>query len=219
ESHVPHEVMHCVLATHFAKPLPRWADEGIAVAAEGAGEQINHDVRCRELLNAGRGIRLKTLFRMRDYPRDLMTLYAQGHSVIRFLLASPVKPGPEGAVEKDGKIIRTFRSVPYAESVINGQPVQFSAFFDPGKPQQVLLAFIEIGMYKNTAESWDRAAREVYGFDSVDALEESWVEWLKDPKSRLKSKPEPVTPAKPAAKSADPELIPPTKLPGVDPDR
>ncbi|HJZ54392.1 MAG TPA: RNA polymerase sigma factor, partial [Gemmataceae bacterium] len=47
ESHVPHEVMHCVLATHFAKPLPRWADEGIAVAAEGAGEQINHDVRCR----------------------------------------------------------------------------------------------------------------------------------------------------------------------------
>src|SRR5262249_8480919 len=30
---IPHEVMHAVLADHFGRPLPRWADEGIAIMA------------------------------------------------------------------------------------------------------------------------------------------------------------------------------------------
>src|SRR5262245_11706224 len=47
---LPHEVMHTVLATHFARPLPRWADEGLAVCCEGGDSQSQHDIRCRELL-------------------------------------------------------------------------------------------------------------------------------------------------------------------------
>ena len=91
ESHVPHEVLHAVLATAFGRPIPRWADEGIALTAEPAGEQADHDARLRELLNAGRGLRLNALFRLTEYPKDMIVLYAQGHSVVRFLLSQPVR--------------------------------------------------------------------------------------------------------------------------------
>jgi RNA polymerase sigma factor (sigma-70 family) len=212
---LPHEVMHVVLATHFGKPLPRWAAEGIALCAESATEQTNHDVRVRELLNAGRGIRLKTLFRMTEYPKDTIVLYAQGHSVVRFLLTHPIKPGPEGAEERDGKIVRTWRSVPFAERVVDGEKVLWQASFDPASPHQALVAFVEVGAWKNTPESWDLAAKEVYGFESVDDLERAWMDWLRKPESVLRPKAAPVVPTTPA----DPERIPPTTLPGGGPKR
>ena len=82
---LPHEVAHVVLAAHFGRPLPRWADEGIAILNEPAKDQADHDVRCRELTNAGRAIRVKHLLPMTEYPRDIIVLYAQGHSLARFL--------------------------------------------------------------------------------------------------------------------------------------
>src|SRR5439155_18574565 len=84
---LPHEVMHTVLATAVAHPVPRWADGGIALCAEPAAVQAQHDARIRELMNAGRGVRLRTLFRMTEYPPHLTVFYAQSHSVVRFLLA------------------------------------------------------------------------------------------------------------------------------------
>ncbi|MEO2088553.1 MAG: sigma-70 family RNA polymerase sigma factor [Gemmataceae bacterium] len=87
---LPHEVTHAVLATHFGKQLPRWADEGIALTAETYHEQATHDALCREVLNAGRGIRLSHLLPMTDYPQDVPVLYAQGHSLVRFLLSRRV---------------------------------------------------------------------------------------------------------------------------------
>ena len=54
---LPHEVTHTVLAHHFGRPVPRWADEGGSVLSENDEERFSHDVRCREILNAGRGIR------------------------------------------------------------------------------------------------------------------------------------------------------------------
>jgi len=83
---LPHEVTHTVLANHFGRPVPRWADEGGSVLSENDEERFNHDVRCRELLNAGRGIKLGVLFRMTEYPRDMIVLYAQGYSVSSYLV-------------------------------------------------------------------------------------------------------------------------------------
>jgi hypothetical protein len=173
-SELPHEVMHTVLATHFGKPIPRWVDEGIALLSESAEEQASHDVHVRELLNAGRCIRLKTLFALKEYPRDMMTLYAQGHSVCRFLLARPHK-------------------------------------LSAGSQHTAILEFARIGAAENTAESWNRAAKDVYGFESVTTLEEAWLAWLAKPESQLKSA-KTTEPTKP--KDDKPDLIPPTKLPG-----
>ena len=143
---LPHEVTHTVLAHHFGRPVPRWADEGGSVLSENDEERFNHDVRCRELLNAGRGIRLRVLFRMTEYPRDMIVLYAQGYSVSQYL----VKKGGDG---KEGR----------------------------GK----LLQFLGVGMQGNSAESWNAAASKVYGFDTVDALEEAWLTALKTPPARV----------------------------------
>jgi RNA polymerase sigma factor (sigma-70 family) len=83
---LPHEVTHAVLASHFGRPLPRWADEGIALTAESIQEQAAHDAKVREFINLGRGIPLRHLLKMTEYPKDVPVLYAQGHSLVRFLL-------------------------------------------------------------------------------------------------------------------------------------
>jgi RNA polymerase sigma factor (sigma-70 family) len=181
----PHEVTHTVLASFIKKQLPRWADEGIALLAESEGEQAAHDARCRELLNAGRGIRLRTLFRMTEYPADVVALYAQGHSVVRFL---------------NGRMPRSVIDAP-------GQPHGLGEIKFWGLREGVL-EFVRIGMDGNTAETWDKAAKQVYGFDSVDELEEWWLKSLRTPPTRPLSKPP--APAKP-------DLIPPADLPGVKP--
>jgi hypothetical protein len=175
-STLPHELTHVFLAHHFGKPLPRWADEGIALLAESSADQAGHDARCRDLLNEGRGVRLRVLFRMMDYPRDLMAVYTQGHSVARFLLA------------------RT--------------PIDGSA----SKPA-ALIEFVRRGAAGNTAEGWDRAAKEVYGFDSVDALEQEWLDWLKTAESVLTPKAAGHSVA-PLARDVTADMIPPIRLPG-----
>ncbi|MBY0459537.1 MAG: hypothetical protein K2V38_19630 [Gemmataceae bacterium] len=180
---LPHEVTHAVLATAFARPLPRWADEGLAISSESDDEQAVHDARCRELVNGGRGFRLKVLFTATEYPRDLIVLYAQGHSVARFLLHHAA-------------------GVP----VLKDTPIVGRLFAAAG--HQRLLTFIESGSRENTAASWATAAKEVYGFASLDALEEEWLKWLAKPETALPRKEESPTP-----KAADPNLIPPPKRP------
>jgi hypothetical protein len=148
---LPHEVTHTVLAEHFGRPVPRWADEGGSVLSENEQERYDHDIRCRELLNAGKGIRLRVLFKMAEYPRDMIVLYAQGYSITAYLV-------DRGGGGREGR----------------------------GK----LLQFLGVGMQGNdqrqhgTTESWNNAARQVYGFDSVDALEETWLKSLHTPPSR-----------------------------------
>ncbi len=87
DSVLPHEVTHTVLATHFGRPLPRWADEGACTTVEHAEERQNHERMLREFLMTRRGIAMNTMFMMRDYPPDMLPLYAQGYSVSRFLIA------------------------------------------------------------------------------------------------------------------------------------
>jgi hypothetical protein len=83
---LPHEITHTVFAYHFGRPVPRWADEGGSVLSENDEERTSHDIRCREILNQGKAFRLNVLFRMVDYPRDMIVLYAEGYSVSAYLV-------------------------------------------------------------------------------------------------------------------------------------
>ncbi len=90
DSVLPHEITHTILATHFAptgKPVPRWADEGACTTVEHASERGKHDQMLVRFLSEGRGIPFASLFTMRDYPPDMMPLYAQGYSLCAFLIA------------------------------------------------------------------------------------------------------------------------------------
>lgn len=89
---LPHEVTHTVFAHHFRQPVPRWADEGGSVYSEDDIERSRHDKLCNQILNAGDGIQLKALFRMKNYPRNVMTLYAQGYSVSKYLVEKSDRP-------------------------------------------------------------------------------------------------------------------------------
>jgi hypothetical protein len=90
DSVLPHEVTHTVLATHFAplgRPVPRWADEGACTTVEHTSEKSKHDHFLVEFLSQGRGIPFATMFSLKEYPADIMPLYAQGYSVSSFLIA------------------------------------------------------------------------------------------------------------------------------------
>jgi len=89
---LPHEVTHTVLAHHFGRPVPRWADEGGSVLSENEKECYDHDIKCRELLNQGRGIRLRVLLAMKEYPQDMIVVYAQGYSLAQFLIDRGGRP-------------------------------------------------------------------------------------------------------------------------------
>ena len=84
---LPHEVTHTVLAYHYGEAVPRWADEGGSVLSENDEERYKHDIHCRELLNQGRGIQLGSLFKMREYPDDMIVVYAQGYSICQYLIS------------------------------------------------------------------------------------------------------------------------------------
>jgi RNA polymerase sigma factor (sigma-70 family) len=83
---LPHEVTHTILAHAVGKPLPRWADEGAAVLAEDEQEHRRHDQLTARIIDERRAMPLRRLFALNDYPRDVMTLFAQGYSVTSFLV-------------------------------------------------------------------------------------------------------------------------------------
>lgn len=92
---LPHEITHTVFAYRFRQPLPRWADEGGSVLSEDDHERKKHDDLIRRYLAQGnQAYRLRTLMTMMTYPRtgeDVITLYAEGYSVVRFLVESSNK--------------------------------------------------------------------------------------------------------------------------------
>lgn len=83
---LPHEITHAIFATHFGQPLPRWADEGACTTVEHSSERVKHKQMLVEFLMTKRGIPFNRMFRMMEYPRDMLPLYAQGHSVADFLI-------------------------------------------------------------------------------------------------------------------------------------
>jgi hypothetical protein len=85
-SALPHEVTHTIFAAYFGGPMPRWADEGASLLSEDAREKRRHDQIVVNLLGRRGDFALSKLFRMQDYPKDLMGFYGQGYSVSRFLV-------------------------------------------------------------------------------------------------------------------------------------
>jgi hypothetical protein len=133
---LPHEVTHTVFAYHFRQPVPRWADEGGSVLSEDELERQRHDKLVRNILNNRRAMPLRRLFSLKEYPPDVMVLYAQGFSVTNFLVARSSRPG--------------------------------------------FLNFVADGMRLG----WDQAVQSHYGYQNVEALEQAWLQHLRDTKQR-----------------------------------
>ena len=83
---LPHEITHTVFAYYFRQPVPRWADEGGSVLSEDDMERDRHDKLTRSILNQGRQIPLRRLLSLKEYPREVMCLYAQGFSMSDYLV-------------------------------------------------------------------------------------------------------------------------------------
>jgi hypothetical protein len=86
---LPHELTHIVLADHFAgRPLPRWADEGMAMLAD---TEAKRDLHARDLCDAwaqGTTVRLTDLLPSVDYPSSQQwgAFYGQSLSVVDYLV-------------------------------------------------------------------------------------------------------------------------------------
>ena len=87
DSVLPHEITHTIFATHFGRPLPRWADEGACTTVEHVSEREKQYRMLREFLTTERGIAFNRMFSMTEYPADILPLYSQGFSLARFLIA------------------------------------------------------------------------------------------------------------------------------------
>jgi hypothetical protein len=134
DSVLPHEITHTVFAYHFRRPVPRWADEGGSVLSEDDLERGRHDQLVRSILMNGHGIPLRRLFALKEYPSDVMTLYAEGFSVSDYLVG------------------------------LNDRPH--------------FLAFVADGM----DNGWEQAVQSHYRFNSIDELEKSWINHLRETK-------------------------------------
>lgn len=92
DSVLPHEVTHTIFATHFGRPLPRWADEGACTTVEHRTERHKQEEWLKVFLKTERGIPFNRMFAMTEYPGDILPLYSQGYSVARYLIAQGGKP-------------------------------------------------------------------------------------------------------------------------------
>lgn len=91
DSVIPHEVNHTILACHFRRPVPRWADEGAASLIEHASERDKQQQLVNQLMHTGRRIPLRILLDMTEYPTDMqqvLALYAEGYSLTQYLVQS-----------------------------------------------------------------------------------------------------------------------------------
>lgn len=89
DSVLPHEINHTIFASHFRRPLPRWADEGAASLIEDESERNQLRQIHSRVMGTRRKIALKTLLEIKQYPQDqqeLLTLYAEGHSLADYLI-------------------------------------------------------------------------------------------------------------------------------------
>lgn len=140
DSVVPHEVMHTIFASHFRQPLPRWADEGACTTVEHQSEIAKQEQLLIRFLTSGDGIPFSALFAMKEYPKKVLPLYAQGHSLAKFL------------IDQQGK--------------------------------QVFLEFVGDGMKD---DDWPRAVRQHYGYEHLLALQNSWLDWVRQGRPELGS--------------------------------
>ncbi len=87
DSVLPHEVTHTIFATHFGRPLPRWADEGACTTVEDISERSKQEKLLYQFLTTNRGIAFNKMFAMKEYPQDILPLYSQGYALARYFIA------------------------------------------------------------------------------------------------------------------------------------
>jgi hypothetical protein len=106
DSVLPHEITHTIFATHFGRPLPRWADEGGATTVEHTSEKAKQDSLLIRFLSSepSRGIAFNRMFAMKEYPDDILPLYSQGYSLARYFIQ---QGGKRKFVEYVGEGMRT----------------------------------------------------------------------------------------------------------------
>lgn len=89
DSVLPHEITHTIFASYFAplgKYVPRWADEGACTTVEHVSEKVKHTQHLQNFLRTGFGLPFNRMFTLKEYPDPILPLYAQGHSVVQFLI-------------------------------------------------------------------------------------------------------------------------------------
>jgi hypothetical protein len=83
---IPHEVNHAIFATYFGRRLPRWAEEGACVSVEHRRERGDLENLLPRQLDVDKVMGLDQMFTLREYPANVLPLYAQGYSLVSFLL-------------------------------------------------------------------------------------------------------------------------------------
>ncbi|MBS0209692.1 MAG: hypothetical protein JSS27_12150 [Planctomycetes bacterium] len=84
-----HEMTHVVVADRFIQsPLPRWADEGMAVLADSREKQKAHNADLHDSRRNGTAFRLAELFALEEYPQPhrQAAFYGQSASLARYLV-------------------------------------------------------------------------------------------------------------------------------------
>ncbi len=85
---LPHETTHVVLAGRFGEfPVPRWADEGVAVLSEPRDKIDRHLHNLPQHRQDNQLFPVKQLLQLNDYPdpRYIGSFYAESVSVVEFL--------------------------------------------------------------------------------------------------------------------------------------
>ena len=163
DSVLPHEITHMIFASHFRRPLPRWADEGGATSVEHVSERNKQRAMLDQFLRTGRGIAFNKMFAMTEYPADVLPLYAEGYSTAEFLIQTGgrrkyiaflddgLKGGDwAGALQKNYNISNLRRTAKHLARL--GQ-ARLSAEIAAGRPGSAVIA-------RNARGRWScRAAR------------------------------------------------------------
>ena len=149
DSVLPHEVTHTIFATHFGCPLPRWADEGACTTVEHLSEKRKSHQMLIDFLTHQRGIPFNRMFEMKQYPRDILPLYAQGHSVTRYLIEQRGHRhfvnfvGAGMGRERPGKIAETWNAVCkeyYGYHDLSDLQIRWLVWVEKGSPKLARLA-------------------------------------------------------------------------------
>lgn len=135
---MPHELTHVLLADRFVDaPMPRWAEEGLALLADPQPKQVLHDLNCRSAVAAHRQFRLVELFAAAEYPpaAQQLTFYGQSAALVRYLTVRGRPTDFIGFVERarvegyDAALRRTYGidgvaalEAAWLHSVQNGDP-------------------------------------------------------------------------------------------------
>jgi hypothetical protein len=165
DSVLPHEVTHTIFATHYGRPLPRWADEGACTTVEHDVEKKKNHQMLMQFLTTNRGIPFNHMFAMKQYPRDILPLYAQGYSLAKYLI---MQKGHRHFVNFVGAGMQ--REVPGREpQTWNEVTKQFYGYDDLSDLQVRWLAWVREGSPRLNAADTEPAESAVPGRPGVVA--------------------------------------------------